>query len=208
MTEPATHEFTLDADSELRLDLLLARELGTSRTHAATLIANGNVTVGNKREKASYRPESGDRIVVVMPAPPSREVLAEDIPLDVVFEDEHVMVVDKPAGLVVHPAAGNWSGTLLNGILFRDPTAAALPRAGIVHRLDKDTSGLMVIGRTLAAVTALVRAIAARDVPSSRASSRSRRSSLSASSVNSCVAGSITRSVPGARVSRARRLGH
>ena len=76
MTEPATHEFTLDADSELRLDLYIARQLGTSRTHAATLIANGNVTVGAKREKACYRPESGDRIIVVLPPPPSREVIA------------------------------------------------------------------------------------------------------------------------------------
>jgi 23S rRNA pseudouridine1911/1915/1917 synthase len=75
-----------------------------------------------------------------------------------------VLVVDKAAGMVVHPAAGNWSGTLLNALLGRDPGAAALPRGGIVHRLDKDTSGLMVVGRTLPAVTALVRAIAAREV--------------------------------------------
>jgi 23S rRNA pseudouridine1911/1915/1917 synthase len=75
-----------------------------------------------------------------------------------------VLVVNKPVGLVVHPAAGNWSGTLLNGILFRDPKAAALPRAGIVHRLDKDTSGLMVVGRTLEAVTGLMRDIASRVV--------------------------------------------
>jgi 23S rRNA pseudouridine1911/1915/1917 synthase len=75
-----------------------------------------------------------------------------------------VLVVNKPVGLVVHPAAGNWSGTLLNGILFRDPNAATLPRAGIVHRLDKDTSGLMVVGRTLEAVTGLMRDIASRVV--------------------------------------------
>jgi len=80
------------------------------------------------------------------------------------FEDDDLLVLDKPAGLVVHPAAGNWSGTLLNGLLARYATAATLPRAGIVHRLDKDTSGLMVVGKTLAAVTALVRAIASREV--------------------------------------------
>jgi 23S rRNA pseudouridine1911/1915/1917 synthase len=81
-----------------------------------------------------------------------------------VHEDAHVLVVNKPAGLVVHPAAGNWSGTLLNGLLARDPAAATLPRAGIVHRLDKDTSGLMVVGRTLEGVTGLARDIAARVV--------------------------------------------
>jgi len=84
--------------------------------------------------------------------------------LPIVFEDEHLLVVDKPAGLVVHPAAGNWSGTLLNGLLAHHAAAATLPRAGIVHRLDKDTSGLMVVGKTLVAATALVRAIAAREV--------------------------------------------
>ncbi|HSU94274.1 MAG TPA: RluA family pseudouridine synthase [Gemmatimonadaceae bacterium] len=168
MTGPATHEFTLDADSELRLDLLLARELGTSRTHAATLIANGNVTVGNKREKASYRPESGDRIVVVLPAPPSREVLAEEIPLDVMFEDEHVMAVDKPAGMVVHPAPGHWSGTLVNALKGRGGALAAgdqgEDRAGIVHRLDKETSGLLLVAKTDVALRKLGADLAARRV--------------------------------------------
>jgi 23S rRNA pseudouridine1911/1915/1917 synthase len=84
--------------------------------------------------------------------------------LDIVFEDEHLLVLNKPAALVVHPAPGNWSGTLLNGLLAHHAAAATLPRAGIVHRLDKDTSGLMVVGKTLPAVTALSRAIAAREV--------------------------------------------
>jgi 23S rRNA pseudouridine1911/1915/1917 synthase len=83
--------------------------------------------------------------------------------LKVICEDEHLLVLDKPAGTVVHPAPGNWQDTL-NGLLARDPASAALPRAGIVHRLDKDTSGVMMVGRTLPAVTALVRAIAAREV--------------------------------------------
>jgi 23S rRNA pseudouridine1911/1915/1917 synthase len=82
----------------------------------------------------------------------------------VLYEDAHVLVVDKPAGLVVHPAAGHWTGTLLNGLLARDPACAQLPRAGIVHRLDKDTSGVMVVARSLPAMTALVRDIAARSV--------------------------------------------
>jgi 23S rRNA pseudouridine1911/1915/1917 synthase len=84
--------------------------------------------------------------------------------LSILFEDEHLLVLDKPAGLVVHPAPGNWTGTLLNGLLHRYPSASLLPRAGIVHRLDKDTSGVMMVGKSLAAVTALVRDIAARDV--------------------------------------------
>jgi 23S rRNA pseudouridine1911/1915/1917 synthase len=84
--------------------------------------------------------------------------------LDVVFEDEHLLIVNKPAGLVVHPAPGNWQGTLLNGLLGRDAQAALLPRAGIVHRLDKDTSGLMVVARSRQTMEALVRLIAAREV--------------------------------------------
>ena len=99
-----------------------------------------------------------------MPTAESRAFRAESLPLAVVYEDDDLFIVDKAAGMVVHPAAGNWSGTLLNGLLHRYPRSAALPRAGIVHRLDKDTSGLMVVGKTLVAVTALVRAIAAREV--------------------------------------------
>ncbi|MFT3757228.1 MAG: 23S rRNA pseudouridine(1911/1915/1917) synthase RluD [Pseudoxanthomonas sp.] len=90
--------------------------------------------------------------------------LPQDIPLDVLYEDEHVFVIDKPAGLVVHPGAGNPDGTLVNALLFRDPALAALPRAGIVHRLDKDTSGVMVVARTLPAHTSLVEQLSARDV--------------------------------------------
>ncbi|MDQ2932287.1 MAG: RluA family pseudouridine synthase [Gemmatimonadota bacterium] len=167
MTSPATREITLDADSELRLDLLLARELGTSRTQAATLIANGNVTVSDKREKASYRPEAGDRIVVVMPPAPSHEVIGEDIPLSVVFEDEYVMVVDKPAGMVVHPAPGHWSGTLVNALKGRGGALSVEngeDRAGIVHRLDKETSGLLLVAKTDVALRKLGADLAARRV--------------------------------------------
>jgi 23S rRNA pseudouridine1911/1915/1917 synthase len=167
MTAPATHDFTLAEDSELRLDVLLARELGTSRTHAATLIANGNVTVGDRREKASYRPVAGERVVVTLPPPQSREVLAESIPLSVVFEDDHVMVVDKPAGMVVHPAPGHWSGTLVNALKGRGGALAAEngeDRAGIVHRLDKETSGLLLVAKTDTALRQLGAALAARRI--------------------------------------------
>ena len=165
-SETRTHAVTLEQHGE-RLDKLLtslAPEF--SRAHLQGLIADGRVLVeGKVSSSASTRVKAGWRVQVEM-VPPAQDTAfkPEDVPLDIVYEDAHVLVVNKPAGLVVHPAAGNWSGTLLNGILFRDPNAATLPRAGIVHRLDKDTSGLMVVGRTLPAVTGLMRDIASRVV--------------------------------------------
>jgi len=150
-----------------RLDkLLTATAPEFSRAHLQTLIADGRVHVeGKVATGASARMKAGWRVQVELVRPAQDQAFKpEDIPLDIVYEDAHVMVVNKPAGLVVHPAAGNWSGTLLNGILHRDPNAATLPRAGIVHRLDKDTSGLMVVGRTLEGVTGLMRDIASRVV--------------------------------------------
>jgi 23S rRNA pseudouridine1911/1915/1917 synthase len=150
-----------------RLDkLLTAIAPEFSRAHLQSLIADQRVQVeGRVATSASARMKAGQRVQVELVRPAQDQAFRpEDIPLHVVYEDEHVLVLHKPAGLVVHPAAGNWSGTLLNGLLARDPNAATLPRAGIVHRLDKDTSGLMVVGRTLEAVTGLVRDIAARVV--------------------------------------------
>jgi len=150
-----------------RLDkLLTATAPEFSRAHLQILIADGRVQVeGKVATGASARMKAGWRVQVELVRPAQDQAFKpEDIPLDIVYEDAHVMVVNKPAGLVVHPAAGNWSGTLLNGILHRDPNAATLPRAGIVHRLDKDTSGLMVVGRTLEGVTGLMRDIASRVV--------------------------------------------
>lgn len=137
-----------------------------SRSHLQTLIVGGHVRLdGVAATVASRKVRAGQHLAIdLVPTPQSTAFRAEPVDVPVVYEDEHLLVVDKPAGLVVHPAAGNWSGTLLNGLLARDPNAAALPRAGIVHRLDKDTSGLMVVGRTLPAVHALVRAIAGREV--------------------------------------------
>jgi 23S rRNA pseudouridine1911/1915/1917 synthase len=151
----------------LRLDkALVAMADEFSRNHLQSLIEQGHVSVdGVVANSASRKVHAGQQIAVdLVPTPESRAFRAEAIPLDIVFEDEHLMVINKPAGLVVHPAAGNWSGTLLNGVLAHHAAAATLPRAGIVHRLDKDTSGLMVVGKTLPAVTSLVRAIAAREV--------------------------------------------
>jgi 23S rRNA pseudouridine1911/1915/1917 synthase len=150
-----------------RLDKALVAMAGEfSRNHLQTLIEQGHVRIDDAvASSASRKVLAGQRLGVdLVPTPESRAFRAEPLPLDIVFEDEHLMVIDKPAGLVVHPAAGHWSGTVLNGLLAHHANAATLPRAGIVHRLDKDTSGLMVVGKTLQAVTALVRAIAAREV--------------------------------------------
>jgi len=150
-----------------RLDKAVVAMAGEfSRSHLQTLIEAGHVWVeGRAITTAARRVLAGQHIVVeLIPTPESRAFRPEPLPLAIVFEDQHLIVLDKAAGMVVHPAAGNWSGTLLNGLLAHHPGAAALPRAGIVHRLDKDTSGLMVVGKTLLAVTALVRAIAAREV--------------------------------------------
>ena len=137
-----------------------------SRTHLQGLIEQGHVRVDGVVAGSASRKVLAGQIVSVelVPTAESRAFRPEPIALDLVFEDEHLMVVNKAAGMVVHPAAGNWSGTLLNALLHHHKSAASLPRAGIVHRLDKDTSGLMVVGKTLPAVTALVRAIAAREV--------------------------------------------
>jgi 23S rRNA pseudouridine1911/1915/1917 synthase len=150
-----------------RLDkLLVALAPEFSRSHLQSLVEGGHVRVGGAvADSASRKVRAGQQVEIdLVPTDESRAFRAEPMALATVFEDEHVMVVDKPAGLVVHPAAGHWTGTLLNGLLDHHAGAATLPRAGIVHRLDKDTSGLMVVGKTLPAVTALVRAIAAREV--------------------------------------------
>ena len=109
----------IEADGNVRLDLLVASKAELSRTQAATLIANGSVTVNGSRQKASYRPVAGDRIVIDEPAVTAREITGESIPLSVVFEDEYLLVVNKAAGMVVHPAPGNWSGTLVNALMGR-----------------------------------------------------------------------------------------
>jgi 23S rRNA pseudouridine1911/1915/1917 synthase len=137
-----------------------------SRSHLQTLIEQGHVRVdGAVLQAASRKVRSGQLVEVdLVPTAESRAFRPEALPIDVLHEDEHLLVLNKAAGMVVHPAAGNWSGTLLNALLAHHRGAASLPRAGIVHRLDKDTSGAMLVGKTLQAVTALSRAIAAREV--------------------------------------------
>lgn len=157
--DPTLHGARLD-----RALALLVPEF--SRSYLQQLVEAGAVTLGGKTcARVSHRVKAGDAgTIELRPTPQSQAFRPEPVPLQIVHEDEHLLIVDKPAGLVVHPAAGHWSGTLLNGLLARDAKAAALPRAGIVHRLDKDTSGLMVVARTRIAMDALVRKIAAREV--------------------------------------------
>ncbi len=150
-----------------RLDKAVVAMAGEfSRTHLQGLIEQGHVRVdGVVAASASRKVLAGQLVSVeLVPTAESQAFRPETLPIAVVYEDADLMVIDKAAGMVVHPAAGHWSGTLLNALLAHHRGAAALPRAGIVHRLDKDTSGLMVVGKTLLAVTALVRAIAAREV--------------------------------------------
>jgi 23S rRNA pseudouridine1911/1915/1917 synthase len=150
----------------LRLDVALQRMLPDhSRSRLQAWIKEGLVTVDTKASTSKTKVWGGEQVLVQVQAKPeSHAFTAEDIPLDIVFEDEHILVINKPAGMVVHPAAGNWSGTLLNALLFHEPKLKDVPRAGIVHRLDKDTSGLLVVAKTLAAQTNLVRQLQARTV--------------------------------------------
>lgn len=164
---PGRHAFTVPAGSAERLDLLVAQLTGQSRTQAATLIAGGRVTVDGRVERASFRPVPDSRLEVEIPVPPGREIVPESIPLQVVFEDADLVVIDKPAGMVVHPAPGNWTGTLVNALMGRGQGLAeggGPERAGLVHRLDKETSGLLVVAKTDRAHRVLSKAIAARTV--------------------------------------------
>lgn len=150
-----------------RLDRALAALVPEfSRSYLQQLIDAGAVTLrGGVVTKPSATVRAGEAgRIELRPTPQSQAFKAEPMALRMVYEDAHLRVVDKPAGLVVHPAPGHWSGTLLNGLLALDPQAALLPRAGIVHRLDRDTSGLMVVARTRATMDALVQLIAAREV--------------------------------------------
>ena len=182
--QPEPHTLADDAadagpDSELRSFTIGAAQHGErldralallvpefSRSYLQQLMESGAVLLnGRPAAKPAYKVKAGDTgSVELRPTPQSQAFKPETMALDVLFEDEHLLVLDKPSGLVVHPAPGNWSGTLLNGLLAHDDRAQLLPRAGIVHRLDKDTSGLMMVARNRAAMDALVQAIAARAV--------------------------------------------
>jgi 23S rRNA pseudouridine1911/1915/1917 synthase len=152
--------------SGLRLDQALARLLPEhSRSRIRTWIDAGRVSLAGSTVEATRRLDGGERIVVLPLADPRAAAFApQSIPLAIVHEDAAIIVIDKPAGLVVHPGSGNWDGTLANALLHHAPELAQVPRAGIVHRLDKDTSGLLVVAKTTIAQTALVRQLQARSV--------------------------------------------
>ena len=165
--EPATLDLMVPADAAgERLDRILSRLLPDySRNRLQTWIEEGRVSVDGVVRPGKYRLYGGETLQVT----PATEIAslvdaAEDLPLRVVYADAHLIVVDKPAGLVVHPGSGVTGGTLLNALLHHFPETAGVPRAGIVHRLDRDTSGLLVIGRTLRAQTRLVEAMKARRI--------------------------------------------
>ena len=156
-----------DADVGARLDAYLATHIdGWSRARLQRLIEAGDVLVNSKLVKPSYKVSANDEIEVELTPPPESNFTPENIPLEIVFEDEQIIVVNKPAGLVVHPAAGVYSGTLANALSyhFRQLANAGSTRPGIVHRLDKDTSGLLVVAKTEAAHENLGEQFRAREV--------------------------------------------
>ena len=166
---PSTPAKTLTIPLEmagLRLDQALARLLPEeSRSRLARLIEEGHVRIDGETAAVRRKVKSGESVEVwLAPRPVDTAFRAEAIDLTIIHEDGDLLVIDKPAGLVVHPGSGNWEGTMLNALLHHVPQAQSLPRAGIVHRLDKETSGLLVVAKTEAAQAALVRQLQARSV--------------------------------------------
>ena len=145
------YEFSADVPGE-RLDKLLTDMLDDlSRTRLQTLIKEGRVRVDGVAVKPSFKVAGGETLTIFLPPPETSEVIPQDIPLDVIYEDDDLIAIDKPAGMVVHPAYGHDSGTLVNAVLYRWPQLAEVGdehRAGIVHRLDKDTSGVILVTKT------------------------------------------------------------
>jgi 23S rRNA pseudouridine1911/1915/1917 synthase len=150
-----------------RFDVAVAAVAGISRAHAQRLISDGRALVDGRRARASDRLRGGEPVRVELTAPPDESLVPEEIPLSVAYEDDQMLIVDKPAGLVVHPSAGHATGTLVHALAGRalrrgEPlgSIAGVGRPGIVHRLDKDTSGLLLVAKTDAAQSALMRGFA------------------------------------------------
>ncbi len=170
-----TYRFVIgSAEAGLRLDHYLARRLPADLSRAAIQrsIREGRITVGDRSVKAHYKLRTRDVVAAQLAELPARGgdtiLIPQEIPLQVAYEDAHLLIVNKPAGLVVHPAPGNWTGTLVNALVWRfqqaGPSGQDVPRAGIVHRLDKDTSGLLLVAKTAAAHTALAKQLKARTI--------------------------------------------
>jgi 23S rRNA pseudouridine1911/1915/1917 synthase len=151
--------------SGFRLDKALATMFDQySRSTIQHWIKDGLVSLDGQSEGQKTKVREGQTVVINVPEPVATESKAQDIPIDIVYQDEDILVINKPAGLVVHPGTGNPDGTLLNALLHFDESLAVLPRAGIVHRIDKETTGLLVIGRNELAVKKLVEAIQEKQV--------------------------------------------
>jgi 23S rRNA pseudouridine1911/1915/1917 synthase len=166
MTDPIQLTLTIPPETAgQRLDQVLSELLSDySRTRIKTWIESGQVLVNGGQLRPKDKVVGGERVEVNAVLPDAVPVAPEVIDLEIAFKDRHLLVINKPAGLVVHPGAGNAGGTLQNALLHFDPNLAQLPRGGIVHRLDKDTTGLLVVARTIETHTALVRALEARDI--------------------------------------------
>ena len=165
--DPDPHSLAVpESCAGLRLDQALAQLLPQySRARLSAWVKAGRVSVDGRTLAPRDKLHGGEKVSVQpMLSPEETAFRPEAIPLNIVYEDEALIVINKPPGLVVHPGSGNWQGTLLNALLAHAPQLATVPRAGIVHRLDKDTSGLLVIAKTLTAQTDLVRQLQARSV--------------------------------------------
>jgi 23S rRNA pseudouridine1911/1915/1917 synthase len=168
MTEPVLKIIVPFEEAETRLDIFCAHKIeGLSRSYFTKLAASGNITINGKTAKASHKVKPGEQVIIKIISPPPIEATPEDIPLNIVFEDEYLMVIDKPAGMVCHPAAGNYTGTLINAVLHHFAGLKNFDdklRPGLVHRLDKDTSGLLVVAKTEQTLAKLQSALKARDI--------------------------------------------
>ena len=158
MTEKEIYTVT-DAERGMRLDAYVSLVAGITRSNATKRIESGEILVNARCEAKKYAVKPGDTVEITINEPEACDALPEDIPLDIIFEDEHIAVINKPSGMVVHPAPGNYTGTLVNALLFHMQDSLSgiggVLRPGIVHRIDKDTSGLLVVAKTDEAHTTL-----------------------------------------------------
>lgn len=152
MEEKIANITITESDAKKRLDSFCSEVFSLTRSCAVIYIENGNITVNGKKESKNYRIKIKDEITFQPPEPKSAEIIPENIPIDVVYEDKHLIVVNKPQGMVVHPAHGNETGTLVNALLAYCGHSLSgingIARPGIVHRIDKDTSGLLIVAKT------------------------------------------------------------
>ena len=153
-------EIYIEENYNERLDSFLTKKLdNVSRNYISKLIKDGSIIINGKRSKARYIVKKGDLISIKLPKPKELEVLGENIPLNIVYEDRDILIVNKPQGIVTHPAPGNTTGTLVNGLIYYDETISEvgdIARPGIVHRLDKNTSGLLIVAKNQESYKSLV----------------------------------------------------